>query len=146
MSDISTTPQWQALQEHAATTATTTLRDLFAADPSDPLRDDDARTERAFDSASAVIALPELGEPLQARFLTLTSSAQTGGDPIAWRLEGSDDGRSWVTLDARSGQRFPWRRQTRPFEIGSPRPCTHHRLVVTTSEGPLRLAEIELLA
>ena len=33
MSDISTTPQWQALQEHAATTATTTLRDLFAADP-----------------------------------------------------------------------------------------------------------------
>jgi len=33
VSDISTTPQWQALQEHAATTATTTLRDLFAADP-----------------------------------------------------------------------------------------------------------------
>ena len=122
------------------------LRDLFAADPSDPLRDDDARTERAFDGASAVITLPELGEPLQARFLTLTSSAQTGGDPIAWRLEGSDDGRSWVTLDARSGQRFPWRRQTRPFEIGSPRLCTHHRLVVTTSQGPLRLAEVELLA
>ncbi|MGP9706339.1 GH92 family glycosyl hydrolase [Brachybacterium sp. AOP24-D1-21] len=122
------------------------LRDLFAADPSDPLHDDDSRTERAFGTASAVIELPELGEPQQARFLTLTSSAQTGGDPIAWRLEGSDDGRDWTVLDARSAQSFRWRRQTRPFEIANPRPCLHHRLVVTVSEGLLRLAEIELLA
>ena len=122
------------------------LRDLFAADPADPLLDDDARTELALDTASAVIDLPELGEPMQARFLTLTSAQTTGGDPIAWRLEGSEDGESWTVLDARSAQRFEWRRQTRPFEIASPRPCTRHRLVVTTSEGPLRLAELELLA
>ncbi|HLV05407.1 glucose-6-phosphate isomerase [uncultured Georgenia sp.] len=31
--DISTTPQWKALEEHAAATAGTSLRDLFAADP-----------------------------------------------------------------------------------------------------------------
>ncbi|MBD8061387.1 glucose-6-phosphate isomerase [Oceanitalea stevensii] len=31
--DISTTPQWAALEEHAAATAGTTLRELFAADP-----------------------------------------------------------------------------------------------------------------
>ncbi|WP_422115208.1 GH92 family glycosyl hydrolase [Brachybacterium sp. UNK5269] len=122
------------------------LRDLFAADPEDPLLDDDSRTERAFPAAAAVIDLPELGEALQARFLTLTSSAATGGDPIAWRLEGSRDGQHWDLLDERAGQRFRWRRQTRPFEIASPRPCTHHRLVVLTSEGPLRLAEVELLA
>ena len=122
------------------------LRDLFAADASDPLRDDDSSTEREFDAASAVIDLPELGEPQQARFLTLTSSARPGGDPIAWRLEGSDDGTQWEVLDERSEQMFPWRRQTRPFEIASPRPCTHHRLVVSTSQGPLRLAELELLA
>ena len=122
------------------------LRDLFGADPSDPLLDDDSRTEREFGTRSAVIELPELGEPQQARFLTLTSSTKTGGDPIAWRLEGSDDGQSWELLDTRSAQSFRWRRQTRPFEISSPRPCTHHRLVVSTSEGPLRLAEIELLA
>jgi predicted alpha-1,2-mannosidase len=122
------------------------LRDLFAADPADPLLDDDARTELVLDTASAVIDLPELGEPMQARFLTLTSAETTGGDPIAWRLEGSEDGESWTVLDARSAQRFEWRRQTRPFEIASPRPCTRHRLVVTTSEGPLRLAELELLA
>ncbi|MGP9538800.1 GH92 family glycosyl hydrolase [Brachybacterium sp. AOP43-C2-M15] len=122
------------------------LRDLFATTAENPLLDDDSRTEQAFDSASAVIDLPVLGEPLQARFLTLTSSAESDGDPIAWRLEGSTDGRDWELLDARSAQQFRWRRQTRPFEIGAPRPCTHHRLVVTTSQGPLRLAEIELLA
>ena len=121
------------------------LRDLFAADPEDPLRDDDSRTEQAFDTAAVVIGLPELGEPQQARFLTLTSSGETGGDPIAWRVEGSDDGRTWQTLDERSGQRFRWRRQTRPFEIAAPRSCTHHRLVIVSSEGPLRLSEVELL-
>lgn len=121
------------------------LRDLFAADPADPLRDDDSRTEQQFAAAAAVIDLPELGEPQQARFLTLTSSAHAGADPIAWRLEGSEDGRTWETLDERSGQTFRWRRQTRPFEISSPRPCLHHRLVITDSEGPLRLAEVELL-
>nr|WP_324652354.1 glucose-6-phosphate isomerase [Georgenia sp. H159] len=31
--DISTTPQWTALEEHAAATAGSTLRELFAADP-----------------------------------------------------------------------------------------------------------------
>ena len=122
------------------------LRDLLGRDPEDPLLDDDSRTERAWDTMSAVVELPELGEPMQARFLTLTSSAASGGDPIAWRLEGSQDGTRWEVLDARSAQRFRWRRQTRPFEIASPRPCTHHRLVVTTSEGALRLAELELLA
>ncbi|GAA1490388.1 GH92 family glycosyl hydrolase [Brachybacterium sacelli] len=122
------------------------LRDLFAADPADPLRDDDSRTERTWESASAVIELPELGEPLQARFLTLTSAAETGGDPIAWRLEGSDDAETWEVLDERSAQSFRWRRQTRPFQVSSPRPCLHHRLVITTAEGPLRLAELEVLA
>ncbi|WP_341856111.1 hypothetical protein [Brachybacterium sp. GPGPB12] len=72
--------------------------------PLAPPLDDDARTELVLETASAVLDLPELGEPMQARFLTLTSSAETGGDPIAWRLEGSDDGQSWEVLDARSAR------------------------------------------
>lgn len=122
------------------------LRDLFATDPANPLLDDDASTELTLSTSSAVLELPELGEAAQARFLTLTSGAVTGGDPIAWRLEGSADGVTWEVLDARSAQSFRWRRQTRPFEISSPRRCTRHRLVITTSQGPLRLAQLELLA
>lgn len=122
------------------------LRDLFRTDPSNPLQDDDSRTEQTWPGSSATIDLPELGEPLAARFLTLTSSAEEGGDPIAWRLEGSQDGETWELLDERSTQSFRWRRQTRPFQIPAPRGFTHHRLVITTAQGPLRLAEIELLA
>lgn len=119
--------------------------DLLETDASDPLLDDDSRTERRWDSASCVINLPPLPGPATARFLTLTSGAEEGGDPIAWRLEGSEDGTTWVVLDERTDQRFRWRRQTRPFQISSPRECTHHRIVVTTAQGHLRLAQVELL-
>ena len=90
--------------------------------------------------------LPELELLDTARFLTLTSGAEEGGDPVAWHLEGSTDGENWEVLDERSAQTFRWRRQTRPFLIRSPRACTRHRLVITTATGPLRLAQIELLA
>lgn len=122
------------------------LRDLFPRAAEDPLLDDDSRTERRWESASCVIELPVLEEAAVARFLTLTSGAQEGGDPIAWRLEGSLDGATWELLDERADQSFRWRRQTRPFVIAQPRALTHHRLVVTTAHGPLRLAQVELLA
>ncbi|EYT51213.1 GH92 family glycosyl hydrolase [Brachybacterium muris] len=121
------------------------LMDLLERDADDPLLDDDSRTERTWDRASVVIDLPALPGPGKARFLTLTSGSVEGGDPIAWRLEGSEDGETWRLLDERSDQGFRWRRQTRPFEIASPRECTHHRIVVTTAQGPLRLAQVELL-
>ena len=119
--------------------------DLLERDDSSPLLDDDSGTEQHWDTASCVIKLPPLPGPGKARFLTLTSGAQEGGDPIAWRLEGSDDGITWELLDERTDQRFRWRRQTRPFLIASPRECTHYRIQVTTAQGPLRLAQVELL-
>ncbi|WP_246954564.1 GH92 family glycosyl hydrolase [Brachybacterium sp. Marseille-Q7125] len=122
------------------------LVDLLERDATNPLLDDDSTTERTFETAAVTIDLPELAQPGRARFLTLTSGTEEGGDPIAWRLEGSADGQTWEVLDERSGQTFPWRRQTRPFEIATPRECTRHRLVVTTAQGPLRLAQVELLA
>lgn len=122
------------------------LRDLLPRREDDPLLDDDARTEQSWPGTTAVIELPELELLDTARFLTLTSGAEEGGDPVAWHLEGSTDGENWEVLDERSAQTFRWRRQTRPFLIRSPRACTRHRLVITTATGPLRLAQIELLA
>lgn len=128
------------------------LVDLLIGDESDPLRDDDSRTELRIEEDSPlrrdgeiVLDLAAFDEPVQARFLTLTSGAEEGGDPVAWRLEVSDDGRSWEVLDERGGQEFRWRRQTRPFLIAAPRPARLYRLVVTESQGPLVLAEVELL-
>ena len=123
------------------------LQDLIEHDPSDPLFDDDSRTEELMDAAAVAIDLPLAPRETRApRLYTLTSGAQEGGDPIAWRLEGSTDGVTWEVLDERSAQKFPWRRQTRPFQIADPRPLAQARLVVTTAQGPLRIAQIELLA
>lgn len=124
------------------------LQDLLPRDASDPLLDDDARTEAQFEQAATVIDLPALTQPQPVRFYTLTSGDAEGGDPIAWRLEGSDDpsgDAGWQVLDERVAQTFPWRRQTRPFAVHAERAYAHHRLVIVTAQGPLRLAQVELL-
>ncbi|NRQ37626.1 glycoside hydrolase family 92 protein [Nonomuraea sp. NN258] len=83
----------------------------------------------------------------EARFYTLTSGA--GGpaeDPAGWVVEGSADGVAWTVLDERSGERFAWRLQTRPFKIARPRAYAHYRIRFTGGSAPASLAEIELLA
>ena len=94
-----------------------------------------------------MINLPELGEPLVTRFLTLTSSAETGGGSDRLAARGLGGWEPWELLDERYGadysggvgRRVPSRS---PRHAG----CTHHRLVISSSQGPLRLAEIELLS
>lgn len=122
------------------------LLDLLPRDASEPLLDDESTSQFEADSASPMIDLPVLDQAHEAVFYTLTSGAEDGGDPIAWRLEGSTDGVGWQLLDERTEQAFPWRRQTRPFQIQSPSACTHHRLTVITAQGPVRLSQVELLA
>ncbi|WP_367135872.1 GH92 family glycosyl hydrolase [Saccharothrix sp. HUAS TT1] len=77
-----------------------------------------------------------------ATFYTLTSG-KAGGDPASWVLKGSYDGQAWATVDERSGEAFPWRQQTRAFEIARPGHYQHYRLEFP---GEATLAEFELLA
>lgn len=80
----------------------------------------------------------------RATFYTLTSGS-TPGDPMAWRIEGSNDRLKWKTLDTRSGETFSWRTQTRPFKIDKPGTYTSYRLVITRSTGTPSLSEVEFL-
>ncbi|SDS34417.1 GH92 family glycosyl hydrolase [Microlunatus soli] len=107
------------------------------------LFDDDSTTETTFATATPTISW-SLTEPARAEFYTLTSG-QNDGDPSAWRLEGSADGKDWVLLDERTDQRFDWRRQTRPFMIDNAGDHQHYRLVITRAPGRFALSEIELL-
>jgi hypothetical protein len=79
-------------------------------------------------------------------FYTLTSGS-VGGDPTGWVLEGSDDGRTWTTVDRRTGETFTARRQTRPFKIQHPGAYARYRLTIDggTADATV-LAEVELLA
>lgn len=108
---------------------------------------------RLFDDTSGTETVVRRGDAVQYRFFatrqqvsryTLTSGAGAG-DPTGWRLQGSRDGRSWTTVDERSGQSFRWRRQTRPFEVAQPAAYRYWRVRVTgTTQPASALSEIEL--
>ncbi|GLZ37189.1 GH92 family glycosyl hydrolase [Actinokineospora sp. NBRC 105648] len=112
------------------------LRDITQGIPG-VVFDDDALTESTVEGSVQLT-----GEPAEVVLYTLTS-AGAGPDPTAWALHGSDDGQTWHELDARAGEVFRWRRQTRAFKIPVSSPHRHHRL---TFDGAVRLAQIQLLA
>lgn len=110
------------------------------------LFDDTSRTAASFSSATPTVSYALDGPTARARMYTLTSAKGDGGDPTAWELQGSRDGERWTMLDARSDQEFAERRQTRAFSVADPGVYRHYRLVVTAAAGPVRLAELEVLA
>jgi hypothetical protein len=79
-----------------------------------------------------------------ARFYTLTSGETTGADPSGWTVKGSNDGVKWTVLDQRSGEKFDWRSQTRPFKLD--RPSNFSRFRIEFGDPAVKLAEVEFLA
>lgn len=123
--------------------------DWHGADGSLPLLTDGDLTTTA--EVAGVLEWRLSGEAPEGALLrayTLTSSAGSAGSassagsdrqpPSAWRLV-ADDGR---VLDERSGERWPWPGQLRPFVLAEPAPLTGLRLEI--GEGGV-LAQVELL-
>ncbi|MEV0975678.1 GH92 family glycosyl hydrolase [Streptomyces sp. NPDC049915] len=102
------------------------------------LFDDTSATEAALTTAD----LPVTGRTEAVQY-TLTSPKDHTKAPAGWRLVGSADGTTWHTLDERTGQSFPWDRQTRAFTVEHPGAYEKYRLVLT---GEATLSEVELLA
>ncbi|ANZ38091.1 alpha-mannosidase [Lentzea guizhouensis] len=78
----------------------------------------------------------------KAEFYTLTN-AKVGTSPTSWELKGSYDGKTWATVDKRSGESFQWQQYTRSFKIASPGRYSFYRLEFA---GDVALSEFELLA
>ena len=119
--------------------------------------DADAKVSALFDNTSATgatfsSATPKVSYALSSRtarvtMYTLTSAAAKGTDPTAWKLQGSLDGKTWVTLDTRTGERFSERQQTRAFSVAHPGIYRQYRVAVTSSQAATTaLSEVELLA
>jgi len=108
------------------------------------LFDNSSTTGTTFTVPTPTVTYELSGIGQRATFYTLTNGAQAG-DPSAWRIEGSNDGVTWKTLDTRTNETFSWRTQTRPFKIDKPGTFTSYRLVVTRSAGTPTLTEVEFL-
>ncbi|TDC33596.1 ATP-binding protein [Micromonospora sp. 15K316] len=111
------------------------------------LFDDSSITQLTFSSGTPQVSWAFRGKKQKPAYYTLTSGAAQG-DPADWRLQGSNDGITWTTVDSRKGEVFRWRNQTRPFKIDKPGRFAQFRLVVTKTVGAAQpnLAEVELLA
>ncbi|TBR37104.1 MULTISPECIES: GH92 family glycosyl hydrolase [Dyella] len=104
-----------------------------------PLVDNDATTTVSLPAGASIQWQASTAE--QVAMYTLTSGDHQRA-PAAWRLEGSRDGKQWSLLDERSGERFAWDRQTRPFLIAHPDRYRYYRLTLSSA---VELAELELL-
>lgn len=76
--------------------------------------------------------------------LTSANDAPTR-DPQNWSFQGSNDGKTWTTLDSRANQDFQTRFLKREFSFPNSTPFTHYRLNMNNREGGiLQLGEWEI--
>ncbi|KTF38039.1 GH92 family glycosyl hydrolase [Xanthomonas vesicatoria] len=105
------------------------------------LHDDDAGTVSAVANASTLtLSGLEAGTPT---LYTLTNGS-AAMSAAGWTLEARSAGGAWRVVDQRSGERFQWPLQTRPFRIATPGNYVDYRLRLTLP-ARAQLAEIEIL-
>ena len=100
-------------------------------------------------SCSSPRAGSSSSSPTPSRSCAMPSPRPTthaGRDPRDWTLQGSNDGTTWTTLDARSGEDFSERFQTRQFSFANDVAYRHYRLDITANHGDglIQLAELQL--
>jgi predicted alpha-1,2-mannosidase len=89
----------------------------------------------------------KLDTPLSLSTYALTSANdEPTRDPRDWRLEGSNDGTTWTTVDSQSGQSFADRGVTNTYAVNSTTPYQYYRINVTANGGApiVQLAELQL--
>ncbi|KRV46688.1 alpha-mannosidase [Wenjunlia vitaminophila] len=88
----------------------------------------------------------DLEEPIAVVRYALTSANDAAErDPKDWKLQGSNDGTTWNTLDTRTGEVFEQRFQTREFSFENTTAYRHYRLEITRNAGAglTQLAEVQ---
>ncbi|MBC3540039.1 gliding motility-associated C-terminal domain-containing protein [Rufibacter sediminis] len=89
----------------------------------------------------------QLTEPAAVGTYTLVSADDAPErDPKNWKLEGSNNGTTWIELDSRTGETFSERFQTKTYHIGNTTPYTYYRLNISAlnGAGTFQLAEWRL--
>jgi type 1 glutamine amidotransferase len=89
----------------------------------------------------------KLDKPVAVTSYALTSANDfEGRDPKDWKLQGSQDGKSWTNLDTQTGQDFPQRFQTKQYQFNNSQAYQYYRLDITANGGEpaVQLAELRL--
>ncbi len=74
--------------------------------------------------------------PIVLGAYTITSGNDSPDrDPKDWRLQGSDDGTSWTTLDTKTGQAFSGRGMTIRYEFPNETAFKQYRVLISANNG-----------
>ncbi|MFD0199939.1 MULTISPECIES: GH92 family glycosyl hydrolase [Saccharothrix] len=63
-------------------------------------------------------------------------------DPKDWTLRGSNDGTTWTPLDARTGEAFTERFQTKTYDIANTEAFKHYQLDISATAGGVNLIQL----
>jgi hypothetical protein len=97
--------------------------------------DDDRTTKFLTRNASTWVRI-EFSEPYPVKQYSITSANDSPTrDPKKWTLQGSANGSSWTSLDARENQQFDARFQKRFFEIENTTAYKFYRLNIEANGG-----------
>jgi hypothetical protein len=88
------------------------------------------------------------GQTFAINMYTVTSGNDyPGRDPMNWRLQGSNDGVTWITVDTRMDQFFDNRFQTNVYTFSNPIQYPAYRFFVDSNagqNGEFQMAELQL--
>ncbi|KRA62355.1 alpha-mannosidase [Caulobacter sp. Root655] len=102
----------------------------------------DGKTSTVWTASAGQSAVFTRSAPTCLKAYTVSVGADQA-DPSAWRFSGFD-GRRWVTLDQRRGERFEHRHATRTFALEA-KAYVRYRLELTAGKS-VQVAEVELIA
>ncbi|EFF93684.1 alpha-1,2-mannosidase [Streptomyces sp. e14] len=80
------------------------------------------------------------------RYALTSANDYAERDPRDWTLQASADGKDWKDVDARTGESFAERFQTKTYDLAQPAEYQHFRLEVTKNNGAsgiLQLADVQ---
>lgn len=112
-----------------------------------PLTDNNPETYYSIQAGSLPVWIQyESAVPFQLKAYSITSSGENSSfDPKSWKLEASNDGENWVSLDTRTNQVFENRYLRKDYEKSNNALYTYFRLQITAANSSeMKIAEWQL--
>ena len=117
-------------------TMTAQINNDNAGENLDKLYDSTADSKFVFDYLGNPWIKYETGTPTKANMYSITSANdEPSRDPQSWELQGSNNGRTWTTIDTRTGQSFYARKNTQFYSFDNNQTYNFYRLVLTENGG-----------
>jgi gliding motility-associated-like protein len=107
--------------------------------------DNNANTKFLVSSGNIWIQYISKDKAILTKYTLTSANDAADRDPKDWKLEGSNNGTNWTTLDTRANENFANRFQKNTYIIANTLPFNYYKITITTKGGSaFQAAEWEL--